>query len=106
MPVRTVNSVPRADFDVAVSTTTASVNLTNFYGGLSTTFSAPVIAGVSSASTVGGTTSSVPTVSFTPGSLSSWSTSSQLQSLSFVTSSGSVAIQTAILPTFSTAAYF
>ena len=45
-------------------------------------------------------------ISFSAGSLSSWSTSSQLQSLSFSTSSGSIAIQTAILPTFSTATYF
>ena len=106
MPVRTVNSVPRADFDLAVSTTTSSINLTNFYGGLSSTFSAPVIAGVSSASTIGGGVSSTPSISFSAGSLSSWSTSSQLQSLSFSTSSGSIAIQTAILPTFSTATYF
>ena len=107
MPVRTVNNVPRADFDLSVSSTsTSSVSLTNFYGGLSSSFSAPVISGISSASTIGGGTSSAPTISFSAGSLSGWSASSLTQTLSFSASSGTRTIQSAILPTFSTATYF
>ena len=107
MPVRVdSNNVPRADFDLSVSTTTASISLTNFYGGLDSTFSAPVISGISSASTIGGGTSSAPTISFSAGSLSGWSASSLTQTLSFSASSGTRTIQSAILPTFSTATYF
>lgn len=104
MPVRTVNSVPRADFDLSVSTTTASVSLTNFYGGLSSSFSAPIVSGISTAPT--SSTSTAPTFSFSAGSLSGWSTSSLTQTLNFSTTSGTATIQSAILPTFSTAAYF
>ena len=104
MPVRTVNSVPRADFDLSVSTTTASVSLTNFYGGLSSSFSAPIVSGISTAPT--STTSTTPTFSFSAGSLSGWSSTSLTQTLNFSTTSGTASIQSAILPTFSTAAYF
>lgn len=104
MPVRVVNNVPRADFDLSVSTSTASVSLTNFYGGLSSSFSAPIVSGISTAPT--SSTSTAPTFSFSAGSLSGWSTSSLTQTLNFSTSSGTATIQSAILPTFSTAAYF
>lgn len=105
MPVRVdSNNVPRADFDLSVSTTTASVSLTNFYGGLSSSFSAPIVSGISTAPT--STTSTAPTFSFSAGSLSGWSSTSLTQTLNFSTTSGTASIQSAILPTFSTAAYF